>query len=99
MAAYQFCIIGTLIVRVETAIAFNPIEGLNSWSILGQLIPFTLGVQGLIKGFGGKWRLLHEGVKEEQESEEETEYEKAIALYLERRKPWVERSIARIVTA
>ncbi|CAD6580726.1 MAG: hypothetical protein ASARMPREDX12_000256 [Alectoria sarmentosa] len=99
MAAYQFCIVGALIVQVETAIAFNHMGGLNSLSTLGQLIPFILGVGGLIKVIWGKWCLLREGVKEERESEEESEYEKAMALYLERRRLGAGRSIARAVTA
>ena len=98
MAAYQFCIIGALIVQVETAIAFNNVRGLNSLSTLGQLIPFIFGVGGLVKVLWGKWRLLHEGIKEERESGHESDYEKAMALYLERRKPR-ERSVARAVTA
>ena len=98
MAAYQFCIIGALIVQVETAIAFNNVRGLNSLSTLGQLIPFILGVGGLVKILWGKWRLLYEGIREEREPEHESDYEKAMALYLERRKPR-ERSIARAVTA
>lgn len=98
MATYQFCIIGALIVLVETAIAFNNVQGLNSLSTLGQLIPFIFGVGGLVKILWGKWRLLHEGIREEREPEHESDYEKAMALYLERRKPR-ERSIARAVTA
>ena len=99
MAAYEFCIVGTLIVQVETAIAFNNVWGLNSLSTLGQLIPFILGVGGLVKILWAKWRLLREGLKEGPELGQESDYEKAMALYLERRKPSGERSIARAVTA
>ena len=99
MAAWQFCIIGVLIVQVETTIAFNNVRGLNSLFTLGQLIPFILGVGGLVKILWGKWRLLHEGIKEEQEPGQESDYEKAMALYLEGRKPSQERSITRAVTA
>ena len=99
MAGYEFCIIGALIVQVETAIAFNNVRGLNSLSTLGQLIPFILGVGGLVKILWGKWRLLHQGLKEEPELGQESDYEKAMALYLERRKPSGKRSIARAVTA
>ena len=99
LAVYQICIIGVLIAQVETAIVFNNVGGLNSLSTLGQLIPFLLGVGGLVKMLWGKWRLLHKGIKEEREPGQESDYEKAMALYLERRKPSQERLIARAVTA
>ena len=98
LAMYQFCIVGVLVVQVETTIAFNHMEGLNSLSNVGQLIPFLLGVGGLVKVVWGKWCLLYEGVKEEREWEEESEYEKAIALYLKRRKQGVGLIIARAMT-
>ena len=98
MAMCQLYIVGVLVVQVETTIAFNHMEGLNSLSNLGQLIPFLLGVGGLIKVVWGKCCLLYKGVKEEPELEEESEYEKAIALYLKRREQSVGRSVARAVT-
>ena len=98
MAMCQFYIVGLLVVQVETTIVFNHMEGLNSLSNIGQLIPFLLGVGGLIKVVWGKCCLLYKGVKEERELEEESEYEKAIALYLKRREQSGGRSVARAVT-
>ena len=98
LAVYQFCIIGYLIAQVEATIVFNNVGGLNSLSTLGQLIPFLLGVGGLVKILWGKWRLLHQGIKEERVREKESDYKKAMALFLERRKPSQERPMTRAVT-
>ena len=98
MAAYQFCIIGALIVQVETAVAFNNMRGVDSLSTLGQLIPMILGVGGLLRVLWGKWRLLRGGIREERERGEEGEYERAMNLYLKQWEPCVGRRMARAAT-
>lgn len=98
MAAWQLLFIIVLIVQVELTIAWNNMSGLHTLATLGQLIPFILGVGGLIKVLWGKWKMISKGV-EETESEEGGEYEEAMAKYLERKETITSRSVVRAATA
>ena len=83
MAAETLAIIMVLITQVELTIAWNSISGLGGLSTLGQLIPFILGVGGLLKVLWQKWDLVRRGIREEGKEEEYTSpYEKAIKTYL-----------------
>ncbi|MCJ1450793.1 hypothetical protein MMC28_001127 [Mycoblastus sanguinarius] len=101
MAAWNLAFIGALILQVELTIVWNNITGLQSVSSLGQLIPFILGVGGLIKVFWAKWRLVREGAREDPEFgfTHSGEYEEAMVKYLERKKPRVDRPAVRAATA
>lgn len=89
-----------LIVQVELTISWNHITGLQTLSSLGQLIPFILGVGGLLQVLWGKWCLLRKGIKEASDSRNQGSqaYEAAIAKYLvwksvqEKREPTTKRS-------
>ena len=98
-AVYQFLFIVVLVLQVELTIAWNHVSGLRSFSSLGQLIPFILGVGGLIKVLWGKWKLVSEGNGEEKKFVETGKYEDAMAKFLEKRKAGVERSVVRAATA
>ena len=84
MALQTFIVIVLLIVQVELTIRWNHVGGLQSLSTLGQLIPFILGVGGLLKVLWGKWCLVRKGGDENRESDERHagEYENAIKEYL-----------------
>ena len=87
MAAESLALIVILIVQVELTIVWNSISGLSSLSSLGQLIPFILGLGGLLKVVWRKWKLVREGVKEEATVQEHTSpYEEAMETYLEWKK-------------
>ena len=85
MATYTLLLIIALIVQVELTIAWNNISGLQSVSTVGQLIPFILGVGGLIKVLWGKWRLIRSGIKEtlDMDIRPPSEYELAMEQYLQ----------------
>ena len=85
LAIQQLGIIVTLIVHAELTIIWNHVEGLNSLSSLGQLIPFILGVGGLLKVLWGKFSLLRRGIKEDLDSRDQAndKYQAAINRYLE----------------
>ena len=82
-----FLIIG-FIVQLEITIAWNHISSLNSFTSLGQLIPFVLGVGGFLKVLWSKWRLIQNGVSDDADrnSPPLTEYEAALKTYLEWKK-------------
>jgi len=85
LAIQHLVIIVGLIVQVELTIHWNNITGLQTLSSLGQLIPFILGVGGLLQVLWGKWSLLRKGVREDSRPENQAsgEYESAIAKYLQ----------------
>ncbi|KAL9128878.1 MAG: hypothetical protein Q9217_002535 [Psora testacea] len=85
-AMLQFLLIAVLIIQVELTIAWNRISGLDSLSPLGQLIPFIIGVGGLVKVLWGKACLIKRGIKDDFHAhlEREGEYEEAMAEYLGR---------------
>ena len=84
MAIDKLLIIIALIVQVELTIAWNHISGLQNLNTLGQLIPFILGVGGLLKVLWGKWCMVRKGSKEnpKAESRHPGEYETAMGRYL-----------------
>ena len=86
-AILQFIFIGLLIVQVELTIVWNHVSGLDSLAPLGQLIPFVLGVGGLGKVLWGKVCLMRKGIKHTFDAEKESEYESALSVYNDRRKP------------
>ena len=85
MAIYKLILIVALIVQVELTLAWNNISGLQSITTVGQLIPFILGVGGLIKVLWGKWYLIRRGVKEthDMDGRPPGEYELAMKQYLQ----------------
>ena len=85
-AVKNLFVIILFIVQVEITIVWNHISGLNSLTSLGQLIPFILGVGGLLKVVWSKWRLVRSGVRENPDVSAPTEYEAAIETYLEWKK-------------
>ena len=87
-AVKHLFIIGLFITQVELTIVWNHVSGLNSLTSLGQLIPFILGVGGLLKVLWSKWRLVKSGIREDLGSEfpQRTEYEAAMETYLEWKK-------------
>ena len=84
-AALQFIFIALLILQIEMTLVWNKVDGLQSLSSLGQLIPFTLGVGGLVKVLWGKACLVRrgKGVIEKGEEGPVRDYESAMARYLE----------------
>ena len=76
------------IVQIELTIVWNHINDLDGFTSLGQLIPFILGVGGLVKVLWSKWRLIHDGVREDTDynSPPLTKYEAALKTYLEWKK-------------
>lgn len=85
LAIQHLVIVVGLVVQVELTIYWNHVTGLQSLSSLGQLIPFILGVGGLLKVLWGKWSLLRKGIREDSHTEDQAsgEYEVAIAKYLQ----------------
>ena len=83
-ALENLAIIVALIVQVELTISWNHISGLQSLDTLGQLIPFILGVGGLLKVLWGKSCMVIKGIKEVPRPDERYlgEYEAAIGRYL-----------------
>ena len=84
MAIGNLFTIIALIVQVELTIAWNHISGLQNLNTLGQLIPFIIGVGGLLKVLWGKWCMVRKGVREgpREEGCRLGEYEAAIGRYL-----------------
>ncbi|KAI4124526.1 MAG: hypothetical protein LQ347_005706 [Umbilicaria vellea] len=83
MASETLAMIVFLIVQVELTIVWNSISGLSSLSTLGQLIPFILGMGGLLKVLWQKFELVRKGVKEEAMVQKYTSpYEEAMEIYL-----------------
>lgn len=65
------------IAQVELTIAWNRMGGLQTLNTVGQLVPFILGVGGLVKVVWGKWCLLRKSVKEEPEFDDSGEEDRA----------------------
>lgn len=83
VAVKNLLLIVLLIIQIELTIAWNHIFGLNQLTSLGQLIPFILGVGGLIKILWSKWRLIKAGCREDTLLLPLSEYEAAMVTYLE----------------
>lgn len=103
-ATQQFVFIALLIVQVELTLVWNEVGGLQTLSSLGQLIPFILGVRGLIKVLWGKASLVWRGKRGVaggggREGRAAGEYEMAMARYLELKSEKVDRPILRAATA
>lgn len=84
MAMQKLFLITTLIVQVELTISWNNISGLQHLTTLGQLIPFILGVGGLLKVVWSKWCQIRDGVQETHDIDGRPlgEYELAMKEYL-----------------
>lgn len=101
-ASQQFVFIALLITQIELTLVWNRVAGLQSLSSLGQLIPFILGVGGLVKMLWGKARSVwrgRKGIVEEREEGRVGEYEVAMARFLEMKSRKLERSVLRAATA
>ena len=84
MALHKFFLLVFLIVQVEMTITWNNISGLQRITTLGQIIPFILGVGGLMKVLWGKAWLLWNGVRETHDMDARLpgDYELAMKQYL-----------------
>lgn len=84
MAIENLLIIVALIVQVELTISWNHISGLQNLNTLGQLIPFILGVGGLLKVLWEKRCMVWKGIKEvpRENGHHLGDYEAAIEKYL-----------------
>lgn len=81
MAAETLLTIVIMIVQIELTISWNHIQGLQRLNTLGQLIPFILGVGGLVQVLWGKSKEIMSGQKEIM-NEELGEYEVAMQTYI-----------------
>ena len=83
-AILQFLLIAALIVQVELTIVWNNISNLNSLAPLGQLIPFIIGLGGLIKVLWGKARSIRSGTTDglDRGVKPKNRYEEALDEYL-----------------
>ena len=83
-AIETFIIFVALVVQVELTIHWNNISDLQSLTSLGQLIPFILGVGGLLQVLWKKWQMLkrEDTEAESAESMNSGEYEVALKQYL-----------------
>lgn len=100
-AAQQFVFVALLIAQIELTLVWNSVGGLQSLSSLGQLIPFILGVGGLIKVLWGKACLVWTdtvGIAEGREGWM-GEYEMAMARYLELQSERLDGAFLRAATA
>ncbi|KAL8743814.1 MAG: hypothetical protein Q9190_003877 [Brigantiaea leucoxantha] len=84
MAFETFIIIIFLIVQVELTIIWNNVS-LSRFASLGQLIPFLIGVGGLVNVLWTKWCLVRKGVQEASGTEHlhGGTYETAIDSYVQ----------------
>lgn len=84
LAANHLFVVGVMILQLELTISWNNIRGLSKMNTPGQLIPFVLGLGGLIRVLWCKWRLVMRGIKEEMllDSRPADEYEMALEKYL-----------------
>lgn len=84
LAANQLFVVGVMILQLELTISWNNITGLSKMNTPGQLIPFVLGLCGLIRVVWCRWRLVMGGIKEEMllDSRPADEYEMAMEKYL-----------------
>ncbi len=101
-ATQQFVFVGLLIAQVELTLVWNEVGGLQSLTSLGQLIPFILGVGGLVKVFWGKacsvWRGNGGIAGGEEEGRVGGGYEVAMARYLEVKDKGLDGRIIRAAT-
>ncbi|KAL8848005.1 MAG: hypothetical protein Q9221_006967 [Calogaya cf. arnoldii] len=90
-----------LIIQVELTIAWNHVHGLKTLSSLGQLIPFVLGVGGLLKVVWAKWCLVRKGIGEDVDANLRplTAYEEAMVRYIEWSKSSKSHSIQKPVSS
>jgi len=100
-AGRQFVFIVLLVIQVELTITWNHVTGLQSLSSLGQLIAFILGVGGLVKVLWAKGRMIWRNEKHDVWERERPleEYEKAMARYIDLKKPDMARPFVRAATA
>ena len=84
-AVQKLIVFMILVIQVELTIVWNHVDGLRSLSSLGQLIPFVLGVGGLLKILWTKWCLVRKGIGEDFDAKFRpvSAYEEAILRYLE----------------
>ncbi|KAL8951528.1 MAG: hypothetical protein Q9222_002499 [Ikaeria aurantiellina] len=84
-AVQKLIVFMLLIIQVELTIVWNHVTGLKTLSSLGQLIPFILGVGGLLKVVWAKWCLVQKGIGEDVDANlrHHTEYELAMMKYIE----------------
>lgn len=84
LAANHLVVVGIMILQLELTISWNNIRGLSNINTPGQLIPFVLGLCGLIRVLWCKWRLVMRGIKEETllDSRPADDYEMAMEKYL-----------------
>ena len=100
-ATQQLVFIALLITQIELTLRWNNVSGLQSLSSLGQLIPFILGVGGLIKVLWGKGCLVRResnGLSKGRETMA-GEYERAMADFLEMKNKRLDRPMLRAATA
>ena len=90
-AAKTLGVLMLFIGQVELTIAWNHMGGVQALTTVGQLIPFILGVGGLVKVLWGKWCLLRDGTKEEACSDEILEGKDAIEAYQTWKKAYEQR--------
>ena len=81
MAAETFLIIVALIVQVELTIVWNHMQGLQNLDTLGQLIPFIIGVGGLVQVLWKKWKQVRSG-EDEGGRPKGGQHEEAIEIYI-----------------
>ena len=74
-----------LVIQVELTIVWNHVDDLKTLSSLGQLIPFILGVGGLLKVIWAKWCLVRKGIREDMNANARpvSDYEEAMVRYIE----------------
>lgn len=84
-AAQSLIVFIFLVIQVEMTIVWNHIDGLKTLSSLGQLIPFILGVGGLLNVLWVKWHLARKGIREDVDANfrPRSDYEEAMMRYLE----------------
>ncbi len=81
-AVTTLAIVLIFIGQVELTIIWNHMGGLSNLTTVGQLVPFILGVGGLIRVVWGKWCLVRKGIQEQPVVDEFEEKEKeAIQAY------------------
>ena len=84
-AAVQLIMFCLLVVQIELTIFWNHVTGLNALSPLGQLIPFVIGVGGLGRVLWCSFALKCTK-KHTRETVKKSEYESALATYLDMKK-------------
>ncbi|KAL8782989.1 MAG: hypothetical protein Q9213_004946 [Squamulea squamosa] len=84
-AVQQLIVFMLLVMQVELTIVWNHVDDLKTLGSLGQLIPFVLGVGGLLKVLWAKWCLIRKGIGEDVDANFRpvTAYEEALIRYIE----------------